>query len=86
MEVPQIYINCRGSSFMEQNSATQRHSLVELQFCCHINTSACWADSNRSGAGYVALLACYKKFLQPHSAIHIWFPNFSIVKAFSRDY
>jgi len=31
---------------VEYNSATQRHSLVESQFCCHVNNSACCAVNN----------------------------------------
>ena len=71
MDVLLNYVNCRGSSFMEQNSATQRHSLVELQFCCHVNTSAVAPIVIRSGTGCVTFLACYRKFLQSHSGIHI---------------
>jgi hypothetical protein len=49
MEVPLVYVNRRVSSFMEQNSATQRHSLIESQFYCHVNTSAVAPTVRRSG-------------------------------------
>jgi hypothetical protein len=35
-----ILYQLQGSSFMGSNSATQRHSLVELQIFCHFNTTA----------------------------------------------
>jgi len=83
MEVPLTYGNSKESSFMEKNSATQGLSLVESQFCYHVNNSAVAPKVRLSGTCYVTFLECCRKFLQSHSAMHISFPNSSNIKVFS---
>jgi len=83
MEVIQLHVNGRESRFMEQNSATQTLSMLESQFCCHINNSAVVLKVRRLDTYYVTFLPCYRKFLQSHSDMHISFPNSNNVKVFS---
>jgi len=66
MEAPLISDNSKESSFMQQNSATQRHSLVESQFYCHVNTSTGAFIVRRSGTSYVTFLACCCSFRHTH--------------------
>ena len=76
----------QGIQFHGIEFGKTRHSLAESQFCCHVNTSAVAPIVTRSGTNYMTFLACYRKFLQSHSSIHILFPNSSIVKLFLMGY
>ena len=73
MEVIQLYVNGRESSFMEYNLATQRLSMLVSKFRCHVNNSTVVLKEIRLEICYVTFLACYRKFLQSHSAMHIHF-------------
>jgi len=83
LEVIQIYVNGRDSRIMEYNSATQTLSMLESQFFCRTNNSAVFLKVRRLDTCYVTFLACYRVFLQSHSAVQISFPNSNNVKVFS---
>jgi hypothetical protein len=71
---------------MEYNSATQKLSMLESQFCSHVNTSDVALKLRCIETCYVDFSACHTTFLQSQSDMSILFPNSSSVKVFSMGY
>jgi hypothetical protein len=62
MEVPPIYDNCSGSSFMEYKSPKQTFSLLQPQFCFHVKTSAVALKVRCLGTSYFNFLRAIESF------------------------